>query len=170
MGYALVRHESNFRAAVVSRSGARGLMQLMPITARAIGGSQAAHLHDPAVNLAIGQRYVVSLSEDEAVDGDLIRLLAGYAQGVNGLKRWVNSVRDEGEPLLFLEAMPNPHTRIFIEEALAYSWHYAALLHLPATSLDALAAGRYPRLIRTDDGQERSGRFAAACAQRSAAR
>ena len=168
--YALVRQESNFRPTVVSHAGARGLMQLMPLTARAIGGSQAARLHDPAVNLAIGQRYLLVLAEDEDVDGDLMRVLAGYGQGVNGLKRWVNEVRGAGEPLLFLEAIPNPQTRVLIEEALMYSWHYAALLHRPATSLDALAAGRYPRLMRADDGQERSGGSAAACASRLAAR
>jgi len=168
--YALVRQESNFRPAVVSHAGARGLMQIMPNTARAIGGGQMARLHEPAVNLAIGQRYLMALSEDEDVDGDLMRVLAGYGQGVNGLKRWVNGVRDAGEPLLFLEAIPNPQTRVLIEEALAYSWHYATLLHLPATSLDELAAGRYPRLMRAGGGPERSGGLAAACARGSAAR
>jgi soluble lytic murein transglycosylase-like protein len=147
--YALVRHESNFRAAVVSRSGARGLMQIMPATARAIG-EQAGQLHDPAANLAIGQRYLLVLSEDESVDGDLIRLLAGYGQGLYGMKRWADAVQDDGDPLIFLEAIPNPHTRVFIEEALSYSWQYAAQLHVPPTSLDALAAGRFPHLVRTD--------------------
>ena len=33
-----------------------------------------------------------------------------------------------------------------------YSWHYAAELRLPAASLDALAAGRYPRLVRAGAG------------------
>jgi soluble lytic murein transglycosylase len=149
--YALVRHESNFRAGVVSRSGAKGLMQLMPRTAHAVAGSEASHLADPAVNLAIGQRYILALADDEAVDGDLIRLLAGYNQGEFGLRRWVDTVHDGGEPLLFLEAMPNAAARAFVEESLELSWHYASLLHRPASSLDDLAAGRHPRLMRAEE-------------------
>jgi soluble lytic murein transglycosylase len=161
--YALVRHESNFRAVAVSRSGARGLMQLMPNTARAIAGGDAVRLHDPAVNLAIGQRYLLALSEDDAIDGNLLRLLAGYGQGQGGLRKWVDAIRDDGDPLVFLEAIPNANTRIFIEEALAYSWHYAAMMHLPAASLDALAAGRYPLLVRAGEKQITGGGRAGAC-------
>jgi peptidoglycan lytic transglycosylase len=149
--YALVRHESNFRAAAVSSNGARGLMQIMPRTAHAVAGGQANHLQDPAVNLAIGQQYLLNLAEDDAIDGDLIRLLAGYGQGQGGLRKWVDAVRDDGDPLMFIEAIPNGHTRAFIESTLVYSWHYAAELHLPASSLDALAAGQYPRLVHSDE-------------------
>jgi soluble lytic murein transglycosylase len=150
--YALVRHESNFQAAAVSRSGARGLMQIMPRTAHAVAGGQARQLQDPAVNLAIGQQYLLTLAEDEAIDGDLIRLLAGYGQGQGGLRKWVDAVHDNGDPLMFIEAIPNGHTRAFVQDAMVYSWHYAAELHLPAISLDALAAGRYPQLVRAGEG------------------
>ena len=149
--YALVRHESNFHAAAVSSNGARGLMQIMPRTAHAVAGGQANHLQDPEVNLSIGQQYLLTLAADDAIDGDLIRLLAGYGQGQGGLRKWVDSVRDEGDPLMFIEAIPNGHTKSFIEDALVYSWHYAAELHHPASSLDALAAGHYPRLVRAGE-------------------
>ena len=59
---------------------------------------------------------MLSLAEDDAVDGDLIRLLAGYGQGQGGLRKWVDSVRDNGDPLMFIEAIPNPGTREFIQE------------------------------------------------------
>jgi len=153
--YALVHHESNFHPAAVSHSGALGLMQIKPATARAVSGDQSldgihlTRLHDPAVNLAVGQRYLVQLSEDDSIDGDLIRLLAGYRQGLFGLKRWADSVNDQGDPLLFLEAIPNPATRGFVQDILAWSWHYAAVFKLPAASLDALASGHFPRLVRT---------------------
>ena len=152
--YALVHHESNFHTAAVSHSGARGLMQIKPATARGVGSDQSLagvhvdRLHDPAVNLAVGQRYLLQLSEDESIEGDLVRLLAGYGQGLFGLKRWADSVNDQGDPLLFLEAIPNPATRSFVQDILAWSWHYAAVLKFPAASLDALAAGHYPRLVR----------------------
>jgi soluble lytic murein transglycosylase len=156
--YALVRRESNFDAAAVSASGARGLMQIMPNTAHAVAGGRAGQLQDPAVNLAIGQQYLLALAEDGAIDGDLIRILASYGQGQGGLRKWVDAVRDEGDPLMFIEAIPSGFTRASVQDSLVYSWHYAAQLHLPASSLDALAAGRYPRLVRAGD---RSG----ACAK-----
>ncbi len=165
--YALVRHESNFQASAVSRSGARGLMQIMPNTAQAIAGGQAARLHDPAVNLAIGQQLMLTLAEDDAINGDLIRLLAGYGQGQGGLRKWVDAVRDDGDPLMFVEAIPNASTRAFIQDSLVYSWHYAAQLHLPAASLDALAAGRYPRLVRAGEDVRNS---AGGVCRRTAAR
>jgi soluble lytic murein transglycosylase-like protein len=166
--YALVRHESNFRPAAVSSTGARGLMQIMPRTAHAVAGGEARRLQDPEVNLSIGQQLLLTLANDDAIDGDLIRLLAGYGQGQGGLHKWVDAVRDDGDPLMFIEAIPNPHTRLFIEEALVYSWHYATELHLPASSLDALAAGRFPRLVRAgEDAREaRTGACGATTAQR----
>ena len=48
---------------------------------------------------------------------------------------------------MFIEAIPDPAARAFIQEASAYSWRYAAELHLPAASLDSLAAGHYPYLL-----------------------
>jgi soluble lytic murein transglycosylase len=146
--YALVRHESNFQPGAVSSQGALGLMQIMPETAQAVAGAAAARLQDPAVNLSIGQKYLLTLAEDDAVDGDLIRLIAGYGQGQGGLRKWVDAVRDNGDPLMFIEAIPNPATRAYIQDSLVYSWQYASAMHLPATSLDDLAAGRYPRLVR----------------------
>ena len=146
--YALVRHESNFHPTAVSAYGARGLMQIMPRTAHAVAGRAAERLQDPAVNLSIGQQYMLTLADDDAIDGDLIRLLAGYGQGQGGLRKWVDDVRDNGDPLMFIEAIPADNTRQFIEDALVYSWQYAAAMRLPAASLDALAAGHYPRLVR----------------------
>ncbi len=156
--YALVRRESNFQPSAVSVSGARGLMQLMPQTAQAVAGAQAAQLHDPAVNLAIGQKYLLTLAADEAIDGDLIRLLAGYGQGQGGLRKWVDQVRDGGDPLMFIEAIPSATIRAAVQDSLVYSWHYATRLHLPAASLDALAAGQYPRLVRAADSARAANR------------
>ncbi len=166
--YALVRHESNFHAAAVSSTGARGLMQIMPRTAHAVAGGQARRLQDPGINLAIGQQLMLTLAEDDVIDGDLIRLLAGYGQGQGGLRKWVDGVRDEGDPLMFIEAIPNGNTRQFIEDSLVYSWQYATELHLPASSLDALAAGRYPRLVRA--GEDARAANGATCARAAAAR
>jgi soluble lytic murein transglycosylase-like protein len=146
--YALTRVESNFDADAVSSAGARGLMQLMPVTAQYVASNAAlddSSLHDPALNLELGQRYVLALAADDAIDGNLIRLLASYNAGPGGFLHWSPSVRDEGDPLLFIEAIPTTETRHFVARALTYTWLYAARLHVPAPSLDQMAAGDFPR-------------------------
>jgi membrane-bound lytic murein transglycosylase F len=52
---AQIRHESEFNPRAVSPSGARGLMQIMPYTARSLG---VKDLHDPRANIAAGVRYL----------------------------------------------------------------------------------------------------------------
>ena len=147
--YGIVHHESNFRSDVVSSLGARGLMQIMPNTARGIGAltaNQTSRLAEPAINLAVGQRYLLVLAADRDIHGDLLRLLSAYGQGQGAMKRWVSAINDGGDPVMFIEAVPSPVLRAFLFDALAASWRYAVALRLPAPSLDALAAGRYPTL------------------------
>jgi soluble lytic murein transglycosylase len=154
--YAVTRTESNFNAAAISPAGARGLMQIMPVTAQFIMGDLSYNpdrLHDPSVNLYIGQRYISHLASQDGIDNDLIRLLASYNSGGGSLRRWSADIRDNGDPLLFIEAIPVAETRSFVPQVLLYSWLYAARLHLPAASLDALAANEFPRF--TPRPQER---------------
>ncbi len=149
MVYGIARTESNFDAAMVSSAGARGLLQIMPETARDMLGrplaGEAALLHDPAFNLDLGQRYIAFLAEQDPVRGSLIGLLASYNAGLGNFARWASQIRDNGDPLLFIEAIPVEETRDYVPRVLRYTWMYAARLHLPAPSLDELAAGLWPR-------------------------
>jgi soluble lytic murein transglycosylase len=146
--YAVVRHESNFQPLAISPVGARGLMQIMPATAvglGAIGDGQTDRLNDPSINLAAGQRYLIQLGENPLVGDDLLKLIAAYGQGPAGMNRWAEGVRSKGDPFVFLEAIPIPFMRQFVEDVLVFQWQYAAALRLRANSLDDLAAGIYPR-------------------------
>ncbi len=152
--YALTRVESNFDARAVSQAGARGLMQLMPVTAQYISGSKrfaSNRLHDPSLNLALGQRYISYLARQDTVGDDLLHVLASYNAGPNSFAHWFGSVHDDGDPLLFIEAIPNNETRGFVRRSLTYTWIYAARLHLPAPSLDELAADQWPRFTPGSD-------------------
>jgi len=155
--YALTRIESNFDAGAISPAGARGLMQIMPVTAGylandpSLAGSRQKRLHDPAFNLDLGQSYLLYLAAQDGIEGNLLRLLAAYNAGPGNLGHWLGAIRDGGDPLLFIEAIPVEETRQFVHRVLAYSWIYAAELDLPAPSLDALAAGRFPRLRSSDN-------------------
>jgi len=146
--YAVVRHESNFQPLAVSPVGARGLMQVMPATAvsiGAIGEGQTDRLNDPSTNLAIGQRYLIQLSGNPLVGDDLLKLIAAYGQGPAGMNRWAEGIRDHNDPFVFLEAIPSPFMRQFIEDVLVFQWQYAAAMRLRASSLDELSDGIYPR-------------------------
>jgi hypothetical protein len=159
--YAVVRHESNFQPLAISPVGARGLMQVMPATAAgigAIGEGQSDRLNDPATNLAIGQRYLLQLSASPLIGDDLLKLIAAYGQGPTGMSHWAETIQAHDDPFVFLETIPTPFMRQFIEDVLVYQWQYAAALRLRASSLDDLAAGIYPRFtpIKTAPGGTRA--------------
>lgn len=147
----MARVESNFDATAVSRAGARGIMQIMPLTASYVAGQpelagrQRHRLHEPAFNLEIGGRYIAYLARHPEVDGDLLRLLAAYNAGPGNLARWNGTMAHGNDPLMFLETVPSHETHAYMQRVLAFSWIYASRLGRPAPSLDALAAGRWPR-------------------------
>ena len=64
---------------------------------------------------------------------------------IERLRKWVDGVRDNGDPLLFIEAISNAETRTFVRRALTYAWIYAARLGRRPPGLDALVAGEFPR-------------------------
>ncbi len=161
--YALARVESNFDPRAVSGAGAHGLMQIRPLTADFVTSESptninhhfvhsAEALHDPSINLEIGQRYVQYLagltrqtSHTEARGGDIIRLLASYNAGPSALAHWESSTGPAAnDPLLFMELLPNTETRDYVHHTLAYLWMYAAKMKLPTPSLTALAQSTWP--------------------------
>lgn len=154
--YALTRLESNFDAGAVSGAGAHGLMQLMPVTAGYVTGDPdrftgtPSRLHNPALNLDLGQRYVNYLAHSSGIDDNLIKLLASYNAGPNAMRSWAATSADDSDPLLFIESIPLDETRQFVRRGLSYLWIYAARMKLPCPSLDALARGAWP--LYADEG------------------
>ncbi|WP_122038713.1 transglycosylase SLT domain-containing protein [Asaia bogorensis] len=169
--YALTRLESNFDPKASSSAGAHGLMQIRPLTASFVSGPKPAldshgvaiinvpadmvgRLHNPAVNLEIGQLYVQYLaglserSDASPKGGDLIHTLASYNAGPGAIARWESGTPHEAElahdPLLFMELLPNGETRDYVHHAFTYLWIYADKLGLPAPSLHALAHAQWP--------------------------
>ncbi len=82
---AIVRAESAFDPMAESHKGARGLMQLMPATARRLG-SVADDLFDPEVNVETGVRYLAELAE--RYRNDIALILAAYNAGEGTVDRY----------------------------------------------------------------------------------
>lgn len=81
--YLIMREESGFNYRAVSRVGARGLMQLMPDTARRLG---VRNIHDPVENVEAGTRYLKSLID--MFGGDMNLALAAYNAGEGAVIRY----------------------------------------------------------------------------------
>src|SRR5438105_9314744 len=80
---AVIQVESNFDPATVSRRGARGLMQLMPETARRYGVKK---IFDPEENIRGGVHYLADLLQ--MFPHDLPRALAAYNAGENAVLKY----------------------------------------------------------------------------------
>jgi hypothetical protein len=80
---AVIQVESNFNPGCVSNKGARGLMQLIPATARRFGVDK---VHDPEQNIRGGVRYLSVLLR--MFSNDLPRALAAYNAGEGAVQRY----------------------------------------------------------------------------------
>lgn len=85
--YLVMREESGFNYRAVSHVGARGLMQLMPATARQLG---VRNIHDPVENVEAGTRYLKNLITLFA--GDVNLALAAYNAGEDAVRRYGHRV------------------------------------------------------------------------------
>lgn len=165
--YAFMRQESKFNpAARNGRSGAVGLMQIMPATAQHIAGVIGeppvgpAQLRDPVVNIDLGQKYLAELLAHPAVNNNLFKLAVAYNAGPGKLSRWEKQASYEDDPLYFIEAIPAAETRIFVERVLTNYWIYRLKFAQDTESLDDVASGDWPTYVAQDI---RAGsRFAAA--------
>ncbi len=115
--FALVRAESRFSPRAKSPVGARGLMQLMPATARAVDGSvtDPDRLYQPEVNLRLGTRHLKGLLD--YYNGNIVPVIASYNAGSGNVDRWLKEfgAMDRSE---FIENIPFPETRDYVKKVL----------------------------------------------------
>jgi soluble lytic murein transglycosylase len=126
----LIRQESAFNKGALSVANARGLMQLLPETAahstrRSRTRTAARRLNDPAYNVRSGCAYLAALLK--MFDGRPEYALAAYNAGDFRVKDWTAkySFRDS---TIFLESIPIPATRSYVELVLRDAEVYRQLL------------------------------------------
>ncbi|MBO6827624.1 MAG: transglycosylase SLT domain-containing protein, partial [Sneathiella sp.] len=124
--FAITRQESAFASDAVSHAGARGLMQLMPATARAVSRkldlsySKSRLTNDPAYNTMLGSTYLGGLIEN--YDGSYVLAIASYNAGSSRIRRWI---REWGDPrtgdinmIDWIELIPFSETRNYVQRVM----------------------------------------------------
>ncbi|CAN5614856.1 hypothetical protein BH10BDE1_BH10BDE1_08650 [soil metagenome] len=118
---ALIRQESAFNTHARSRVGARGLMQLMPATAKMLAKVRTSKLFDPATNIALGTQYLRKRLAQ--YNGDVELTLAAYNAGFSRVDEWKRRYPTENR-ILFLDLIPFRETRDYVSSILRnYYWY-----------------------------------------------
>jgi soluble lytic murein transglycosylase len=120
--YAVLRQESLYRSDAVSSAGARGLMQLMPETARRTARQWQlpkpgpVDLLEPAVNIPLGAANLRMLLDQ--LDDQMPVALAGYNAGIGAAMRWLPAEPIDAD--VWIENIPYEETRDYVQRVL---WH-----------------------------------------------
>ena len=132
---AVIREESRFNPRAVSHSGARGLMQIMPRTGRAIAldldksGFRTRKLFTPALNIEMGSYYLSNLVKN--FQGNVYLSLAGYNGGPNKIKKYVKSWYNDNLSSVdideFIESIPGRETRLYVQKVMGSYFEYKRL-------------------------------------------
>lgn len=118
---AVIYVESGFKPDVISKKGARGLMQVMPETAdwvaQQIGAPKVTleNLMEEETNIKLGTWYLRYLLDQ--FNQDLVQTLAAYNAGLNRIKEWQGSGTWNGR-LSGLQQIPYPETRVYVAKVL----------------------------------------------------
>jgi soluble lytic murein transglycosylase len=124
--HAVIRQESAFNNAAISSAGARGLMQLMPATAKEMAKrNSVAFVHtrlneDAEYNMHLGESYLGDLVSE--FGGSYILALAAYNAGPSRARQWMREYGDPRDPQVdaidWIEMVPFTETRNYLQRVL----------------------------------------------------
>jgi soluble lytic murein transglycosylase len=113
-----MRRESAYSTDVKSRSGAMGLMQLMPKTAKALEPiKNLADVYEPSLNIHLGTKLLGQLKRD--FSGNLILASAAYNAGGFRVKQWLKQNSDLASDQ-WIELIPYKETRDYVKAVMEY--------------------------------------------------
>lgn len=125
--YGLIRQESRFIATARSHAGARGLMQLMPSTARWVARRLGlknwrwSRMNDIDTNVSLGTYYLRHVLD--ALDDNTVLASAGYNAGPRRARDWRPESDIEGA--IYAETIPFDETRRYVKRVMANTTYYA---------------------------------------------
>lgn len=121
--FAITRRESSFMSDANSPAGAKGLMQIMPGTAKQLTRKTVSkrYLLDAKNNIKLGTKYLRNLLDRH--DGNQVLATAAYNAGPYRVKSWLKNA--ESLPAdVWIETIPFKETREYVKSVLAYQQIY----------------------------------------------
>lgn len=121
----ITRQESSYDKAIVSHAGARGMMQLMPGTAReqanksGVGYDYGRLITDPSYNVLLGSAYFQRLLDQWG--GSYPLAIAAYNAGSGNVRKWINAYGDprgDVDIISWIEKIPFMETRGYVQRVL----------------------------------------------------
>ena len=133
--YSIARQESAFMPAVVSKAGAKGLMQIIDATAKrtatkaGVPFDSARLTTDPAFNAQLGAAHLGELLAEQG--GSYILTFAAYNAGGGRVKQWIDAYGDPRtpgvDPVDWVERIPFTETRNYVQRVMANMTMYQAI-------------------------------------------
>lgn len=142
--YAIARQESAFNPGAVSGAGARGLLQLMPTTAREVAKAVGLPYNkgrltsDPGYNARLGSAYLGGLVD--RFGGSYVMSFAAYNAGASRVAEWVEKNGDPRDPNVdvvnWIEQIPFTETRNYVQRIMENLQVYRARLGSPMLTIE----------------------------------
>ena len=138
--YGLMRQESRFVTNAKSSVGARGLMQLMPATAKwvakkiQLANFQPARVADMDTNVTLGTHYLKMVLD--SLDNHPVLASAAYNAGPGRARRWRADQPLEGA--IYAETIPFNETRDYVKKVMSNALYYNTLFEDKPQSLKGL--------------------------------
>ena len=145
--YGLIRQESRFVMNAKSSVGAKGLMQVMPATARwvakkiGLADYHPAKVNDMGTNVTLGTSYLKMVLS--SLDNQPVLACAAYNAGPGRAQRWRGDKPLEGA--IYAETIPFAETRDYVKKVMSNSAYYNALFQDRPQSLKARLGTIQPR-------------------------
>lgn len=144
--FAITRRESSFMSDAHSSAGAKGLMQVLPGTAKVLTRRKKitnSYLMDSENNINLGTKYLKELLHKHK--GNQVLATAAYNAGPYRVKRWLKEAK--GLPAdIWIETIPFRETREYVKSVMAYQQIYLYQVGQPAQLFDQIHDMQIKRL------------------------
>ncbi len=132
----IARQESEFNTLTMSHVGARGILQVMPVTAKHVCNDYKIKcdidrlMKDPGYNTMMGSAYIADRMDE--FDGSYVLTLAGYNAGPGRARQWIKEFGDPRDPKVdpidWIHRIPFEETREYVQKVLSNIQIYRARL------------------------------------------